>query len=91
MSMVNMLGELASTYWKTYINYLKSKRGDRNWIRDNLSWLKKVAHFGRRALRGLNDEALYPFFEAVRENKELRKLLASECMKVVLHYRLSTS
>jgi hypothetical protein len=89
--MVNMLSELASTYWKTYISYLKSKRGDRNWIRANLHWLKKVACFGRRALSNLNGEALYPFFEAVRENTELRKLLASECMKVVLQHRLSTS
>ena len=91
MSMINMLGELASAYWRTYINYLKSKRGDRTWIRANLRWLKKVASFGRVALRNLNEETLYPFFEAVKENTELRKLLASECLKVVHHYRLSTS
>ena len=87
MSMINMLGELTSTYWNTFITYLKSKRKDDRWVRSNRRWLEKVMKVGTKAVRSLNEEALYPFFEAVRENAELRRLLAAECRKVVLHYQ----
>ncbi|HUT64881.1 MAG TPA: hypothetical protein VMZ05_01895 [Spirochaetota bacterium] len=91
MSMINLLGELTSTYWNTFIVYLKSKRKDSRWVRSNLSWLERVMEVGTKALRSLNEEALYPFFEAVRENSELRRLLAAECRKVVLQYEHQSS
>ena len=90
MSMVNLLGELTSTYWNTFVAYLKSKRKDSSWVRANLRWLERVMEGGTRVLRNLNEETLGPFFEAVRENSELRHLIALECTKVVRQYNLQS-
>jgi hypothetical protein len=88
MSMINMLGELTSAYWNTFIAYLKSKRKDSSWVRMNLGWLERVMDVGMRVLGNVNDEPLDPFFEAVRENAELRRLIDVECRKVVRRYQL---
>jgi hypothetical protein len=88
MNMINLLGELTSAYWNTFITYLKSKRKDSTWVRTNFAWLERVMEVGGRALRNLNEETLYPFFEAVKENAELRRLISDECRKVVRRYQL---
>jgi len=88
--MVNLLGELTSTYWSTLVRYLKSKRKDLAWVEKNRSWLIRVIASGRKACRSRSFDMLSPFYEALRENTELGRLISIECRKVILAYRLNS-
>ena len=91
MNMINLLGELTGTYWSTFVRYLKSKRKDLHWVKNNRNWLIRVIESGRNACRSRSFDMLSPFFAAVRENKELRRLISLECRKVILAYHLNSS
>ncbi|MBN2323894.1 MAG: hypothetical protein JXQ30_09175 [Spirochaetes bacterium] len=91
MNMINLLGELAGRYWSTFVRYLKSKRRDLRWVKKNQNWLARVVESGRKACRSRSFDMLRPFFEAVRENKELGRLISIECSKVILAYKPESS
>jgi hypothetical protein len=88
MNRINLLGELAGTYRSTFVHYLKSKRKDLHWVEKNRNWLTRVIVSGRNVCRSRSLDMLHPFFEAVRENKELGRLISRECRKVILAYQL---
>jgi hypothetical protein len=81
--------ELFQVYWKTYLNYLKSKREDQQWCAQNQNWLRKTSSLCEKTVGSKTaTTCLRTVFEAVEENPELDEILYSACSKVFDKYAL---
>ncbi len=87
MEMTNIIDEVMEVYWDTYLDYLKMKKEDEEWVLRNMEWLKKTTDIGLKVVSGVSSRrGFLVYFKEIEKNSELKKILYYACKKVFDEY-----
>jgi hypothetical protein len=81
--MTDIVDRIMKVYMDTYLDYLKTKEEDEEWVLQNMEWLKNTTDIGLKVVNGIQSRSGFDeYFKVIEQNVELKKILYNACKKV---------
>ena len=85
MNMTDIVDRIMKVYMDTYLDYLKTKEEDEEWVLQNMEWLKNTTDIGLKVVNGIQSRRGFDeYFKVIEQNVELKKILYNACKKVFI-------